>query len=74
MKYKINIDLKRYEAAVLELSKGNQEHIERSISLIKQHHIYHHGLKIYSNKPEVLSIIKGCLGIIPTFSFLITLY
>jgi len=62
MKYKINMDLQHFDSAVLELSKGNAEQIERSLSLIKKHDLYHLGLKIYVNNPQITNLIKDSLG------------
>ena len=56
------MDLKRYEKAVSELSKGNDEQIERSFNLIKQHNLYHPGLKLYLNNEKISRRIKEALG------------
>ena len=63
MKYKINIDLKRYERAVLELSKGDEKQIERAFELIKEHNLYHFALKIFSSNHKMVDRIKEALGI-----------
>jgi elongator complex protein 1 len=62
MKYKINMDLKRYERAIFELSKGNNEQIERAVILAKQHHLYHYSLKLFQQNQEVVLKIKEALG------------
>ena len=62
MKYKVTMDLKRYDKAVYELSKGNEEQIERSFNLIKQHHLYHYGLKLYAQNEKISHRIKEALG------------
>lgn len=62
MKYKVNMDLKRYERAIIELSKGTKEQIERSYDLIKQHKLYHHGLKLYQGDKDMTLKIQDALG------------
>lgn len=62
MKYKINIDLKRYERAVLELSKGDEKQIERAFDLIKEHNLYHFALKIFTSNIKMIDRIKEALG------------
>jgi len=62
MKYKITMDLKKYDKAVEELSKGNPEQVERGFNLIKQHNLYHHGLKLFAGKEEISKRIKEALG------------
>ena len=62
MKYKITMDLKKYDKAVYELSKGNEEQIERSFNLIKQHNLYHQGLKLYANNEKISKRVKEALG------------
>ena len=62
MKYKINMDLKRYERAILELSKGNDEQIERAYNLTKQHNLYHYALKVFQNNQKVSTKIREALG------------
>jgi len=62
MKYKITMDLKKYDKAMYELSKGNDEQVERSFNLIKQHNLYHQGLKLYANNEKISLRIKEALG------------
>jgi hypothetical protein len=62
MKYKVNMDLKRYDKAVYELKKGSPEQIERAIQLIKDHNLYHFGLKEFAGNAEICLKIKAALG------------
>ncbi len=62
MKYKVNMDLKRYDKAVSELKKGNSEQIEKALVLIKEHNLYHFGLKEFAGNNEICLKIKSALG------------
>ncbi|KRX06033.1 WD40-repeat-containing domain [Pseudocohnilembus persalinus] len=61
-RYQICIDLNKYAQAVIELSHGNEEQIQKSIELIKQHNIYNTGIQTYQNNPKILRTIKNYLG------------
>ena len=50
MKYQINIDLKYYEDALTELSKGGEKYFDKVIALINEHHLYDIALELY-NQP-----------------------
>lgn len=52
------MDLKKYEKAVEELSKGNEEQVRTSIQLIKKHKLFKCGLKSYNEKPIELKEVK----------------
>ena len=50
---RICLDLKKFDLAALELSKGSPKQKEESLELIKKHKLYKQGLKIYSGKEEL---------------------
>ena len=50
MKYQINIDLKYYEDALTELSKGGEKYFDKVVELINEHHLYDIALELY-NQP-----------------------
>eukprot|EP00825_Cyclidium_porcatum_P002587 TRINITY_DN1119_c0_g1_i1.p1 TRINITY_DN1119_c0_g1~~TRINITY_DN1119_c0_g1_i1.p1 ORF type:complete len:238 (-),score=53.99 TRINITY_DN1119_c0_g1_i1:47-760(-) len=61
-KYQINMDLKRYEKAVIELSKGTEEQQNLTIKLIQQHNLFNVGMKLYKNNQILLKKVKFALG------------
>jgi elongator complex protein 1 len=48
-RYRINLDLKRYDTALEELYKGGEQHYNSCIELIEKHNLYMLGLKLFEN-------------------------
>ncbi|EGR32772.1 inhibitor of kappa light polypeptide gene enhancer in b- kinase complex-associated protein, putative [Ichthyophthirius multifiliis] len=61
-KYTINMDLKRYDKAVLELSLGNEKQKEIALQLIKKHNLFNVGLKAFNKDNQLLKTIKILMG------------
>ncbi|KAL4476509.1 hypothetical protein ABPG74_010242 [Tetrahymena malaccensis] len=61
-KYLINMDLKKYDRAVVVLSQGNAEQKKRAITLIKQHNLFNVGLKTFKSEPLIIREVKVYMG------------
>ena len=51
MKYQINLDLKNYTDALIEISKGGEKFFDKCVELIEKYELYDLALKLF-NKPE----------------------
>ena len=51
MKYQINLDLKNYTDALIEISKGGEKFFDKCVELIEKYDLYDLALKLF-NKPE----------------------
>ena len=64
MKYQINIDLKYYEDALIELSKGGEKYFDKVINIVNEYHLYDIALELY-NQPlyeKQYEMIYDCKG------------
>jgi len=57
MKYTINIDLKNYEDALIELGKAENKFFDLSIELINKHEMYELAFTIFNKNDKLLKII-----------------
>ncbi len=57
MKYQINIDLKYYEDALYEISKGGEIHFDKSLELIKSHNLYEKAFDHFKENESLFSTV-----------------
>lgn len=57
MKYQINMDLKNYEDALIELSKAEEKHFDLSIDLINKYELYELAFTLFNKNSALLKTI-----------------
>ena len=63
MRYRVNLDLKRFDKAVKKLAQGGtEEHFELALPLIKKHRLFKQALTDFSHSPELVRRVKLAFG------------
>ena len=58
MRFKIQYDLKQFDLALLEISKADDKYFNEAMTMIKKQRLYRLALRYYSEKPDLIKIIK----------------
>jgi elongator complex protein 1 len=57
MKYQINIDLKSYEDALVEISKGRETYFDKSLELINKYELFEKAFPLFQDNEQLYSHI-----------------
>ena len=62
MKYQINLDLKNYKDALIEISKGGEKYFDKCVELIEKYELYDLGLKLFKDFDDLFIKINELKG------------
>ena len=61
-RFKICLDTKRFDQAILTLSQGSGEQIDKAMSIIKEKKLFTEGLSAFRNNPKQLAVVREMLA------------
>mmetsp|Transcript_26788 Transcript_26788/g.40861 ORF Transcript_26788/g.40861 Transcript_26788/m.40861 type:complete len:186 (-) Transcript_26788:697-1254(-) len=62
MKFKIEMDLKNFETALLRIANCGEQYFDEALTLIKKQRLFKQGLECYKDHPSLVIQIKRAFG------------